>query len=225
MRLETILDGIHVSLTRRRALQLFTVFTRVLLAVGFIPPSIPKILHKPFTVLPDSDPVGHYFNALYQTGFYYEFIGWGQLAAALLLLFPRTSHLGALMFLPIITNVAVLTTSVGFKGTWIITILMGLAAVWLVVWEYDRLKPIVFHKRTERTRPIPYQFIAIPMFFAAGGALMAGLWKMIGLGNFSSYLNIGLLLAGVGAGFGLLVALHYRFMRVGHLESHEDGLR
>ena len=225
MRIETILDGLHVSFTRRRFLQLFTVFIRVILAFGFIPPSIPKILHKPFTVLPDSNPVGHYFNALYQTGFYYEFIGWAQLTAAVLLLIPRTTHIGALMFLPIIINVAVLTTSVGFAGTWVITILMSLAAAWLVAWEYDRLKPIIFSNRTEQTRSFPYQFIAIPIFFATGGVAMAFLWKLIRLGNFPSYLNIGLLLAGIGLLFGLVVAIHYRFMRVGHLETAEDGLK
>src|SRR5688572_13487211 len=139
MKLEYILDGLHVSITRRWWLQLFTVFTRVLLGIAFIPPSVKKILHQPFTVLPDSNLVGHYFNALLQTGFYYEFLGWGQLIAAVLLLIPRTAHLGALMFLPIIVNIAVLTSSVGFAGTWLITILMSLAAAWLVVWEYDRL--------------------------------------------------------------------------------------
>ena len=221
MRLEHILDGLHVSFTRRRYLQLFTVFTRVLLAVGFIPPSIPKILHKPFTVLPDSHPVGHYFNALYQTGFYYEFIGWAQLTAALLLLVPRTAHIGALMFLPIIANVAVLTTSVGFVGTWLITILMSLAAAWLVAWEYDRLKPVLFYRRSERTSSVPFQFVSIPLFFALGGIAMAVLWKLIGLGNFSNYLNVGLFLTGIGFGFGLVVAVHYRFMRVGPLEDPE----
>src|SRR5687768_2361809 len=167
MKLEYILDGLHVSVTRRYWLQLFTAFTRVLVAVAFIPPSIIKILHKPFTALPDSNPVGHYFNALYHTGFYYEFIGWGQLTAALLLLFPRTAHLGGLMFLPIIANIAVLTTSVGFAGTWLITILMCLAGAWLVAWEYDRIEPIIFYKRVDSTRSIPLQFISIPLFFAA----------------------------------------------------------
>src|SRR5688500_10901633 len=100
MNVENTLDRIHSSAVKNIWLQFFTVFTRVVLAVGFIPPSIVKILGKPFTVLPDSNPVGHYFNALYQTGFYYEFIGWGQLCAALLLLFPRTAHLGAVLFLP-----------------------------------------------------------------------------------------------------------------------------
>ena len=176
-------------------------------------------------MLPDSNPVGHYFNALYQTGFYYEFIGWAQLTAAVLLLIPRTAHIGSLMFLPIIVNVAVLTTSVGFAGTWIITILMSFAAAWLVAWEYDRLKPIIFSNRAERTRSVPFQFVTIPIVFAAGGVAMAFLWKLIGLGNLPNYINIGFLLAGVGVGFGLVVATHYRFMRVGHLEVEDDGLK
>lgn len=221
---ENVLDELHVSFTRRWWTQLFTVFVRCLLALGFIPPSIVKILHKPFTVLPDSNPVGAYFSALYNTGFYYEFIGWSQLIAALLLLFPRTAHLGALMFFPIIANVAVLTTSVGFKGTWLLTILMSFAALYLVAWEYDRLKPIFFHKRTGRTRSLPLQFVTIPFFFAIGGVAMAGLWKLIGLGNFPNYLNIAGVLAAVGAIFGVVVALHYRFMRVGSLEKTGESL-
>ncbi|MFZ1700231.1 MAG: hypothetical protein WBO10_02330 [Pyrinomonadaceae bacterium] len=219
MNLEHTLDDLHVAATRRWWMQMFAAFTRVLLAIGFIPPSYTKIIHQPFTVLPDSNPVGHYFNALYQTGFYYEFIGWGQMIAAILLLIPRTSHLGALLFLPIIANIAVLTASVGFKGTWIITILMSLAATFLVAWEYDRLKPIIFDSREGKTRRFSYQLVKIPAFFAAGGAVMGVLWWIAGLGNFSNYLKISLGLVAVGAVFGFFVALHYRFMPVGHLSG------
>jgi hypothetical protein len=217
MTIENVLDDLHVSLTRRWWTQVFTAFTRCLLALAFIPPSIPKILHKPFTILPDSDPVGHYFNALMDTGFYYEFIGWSQITAALLLLIPRTSHIGALMFLPIIANVAVLTTSVGFRGTWMITILMSLAAIYLVAWEYDRLKPVLLFNREDKPRRFRFQFIILPVIFAAGGALMGVLWWLIGLGNFSNYLAIAGGLALIGLIFGFVVALHYRFMPVGHL--------
>lgn len=216
MKLENILDDLHVSLTRRRWTQLFTAFTRCLLALGSIPPSIPKILHKPFTLLPDTDPVGHYFNALMQTGFSYEFIGWSQIVAAVLLLIPRTAHIGALMFLPIIANIAVLTTSVGFKGTWVITILMCTAAAYLTAWEYDRLKPILFRTREEKPRRFSCQFITIPLFFAAGGALMGVLWWMIGMGSLSNYFYVGLGLTATGFLFGIVVAAHYRFMPVGH---------
>jgi hypothetical protein len=219
MRIEPILDGLHISVTNRWWTQLFTAFVRCLLAVAFIPPSIPKILHRPFTILPDTNPVGHYFNALMATGFYYEFIGWSQVIAAVLLLIPRTSHIGALMFLPIIVNIAVLTTSVGFVGTWLITILMSCAGLWLFCWEYDRLKPIIFQTRSEKPRKFPYQFVAIPLFFAVGGLAMGGIWKLLGLGAFSNYLTIAIGLAVIGLIFGIIVAVHYRFMPVGNLKE------
>ncbi|HEX2640757.1 MAG TPA: hypothetical protein VHL50_09310 [Pyrinomonadaceae bacterium] len=225
MKLEHILDSLHSSITSRWYFRLFTVFTRLILAVGFIPPSIKKILHQPFTILPDSNPVGHYFNALYDTGFYYEFIGWAQLIAAILLLFPRTAHIGAMMFLPIIVNIAVLTSSVGFVGTWLITILMSLAATWLVAWEYDRLKPILFYDRADRAKPLKWQFLTVPLFFALGGVAMGVLWWYIRLGNFKNYLNITGFLVVLGFVFGLAVAAHYRFMPVGKLEKASDPLQ
>lgn len=224
MAIEKTIDEIHGSVIDRQWLQLFTAFTRVLLAVGFIPPSIPKILHKPFTVLPDSHPVGHYFNALYQTGFYYEFIGWGQLIAAVLLLIPRTSHIGALMFLPIITNIAVLTSSVGFQGTWLITLLMAVAAFYLTAWEYDRLKPLIFGNRRSKPDRTRMQWIAIPGFFAAGGIGMGIIWKLIGLGNFPDYLRVTGMLVVAGFIFGLVVTLHYRMMPVGPLKINANDI-
>ena len=222
MRLETIFDELHVSVTRRWWTQMFTAFLRCLLAIGFIPPSIPKILHNPFTGLPDTNPVGAYFNALYNTGFYYDFIGWSQIVAAVLLLIPRTAHIGALMFLPIILNIAVLTSSIGFKGTWLLTLLMSFAGLWLFCWEYDRLKPILFRTRSNKPRKLSFQFVAVPAFFAVGGLLMGGLWKLIGLGNFSNYLTISLGLTAIGLIFGIAVALHYRFMLVGELAERES---
>lgn len=222
--LERILDGLHVSITRRRYLQLFTAFVRVLLAIGFIPPSYKKIMSQPFTTLPDSNPVGAYFIALYNTGFYYEFIGWSQMIAAVLLLIPRTAHVGALMFLPIIVNIAVLTSSVGFKGTWVITLFMSLAAAWLTAWEYDRLKPIVFFTRSDRPRKFAFQLALIPFGFAIGGTAMAVLWWLIGLGNFTNYLYIGGILMLGGAIFGLVVAVHYQFMPVGKLKESAEPL-
>ena len=222
MKLEKILDRIHESMTQNRVLQIFTVVTRLLLFVGFTPPSLIKIFNKPFTVLPDSNPVGHYFNALYNTGFYYQFIGWAQLVAAILLIFPRTAHLGALMFLPIIVNIAILTTSVGFKGTWVVTIFMSLAATWLVAWDYDRLKPVLFYKREEKAGTFKYEFLWMPALFAAAGAVVAGIWALMRLGNFRNYWMIALYLSIGGLLFGLGVALHHRFMPAGDLRKSAE---
>jgi hypothetical protein len=219
MNIENILDGTHASITRRRWTQFFTAFVRVLLALAFIPPSIPKIMHKPFTILPESHPVGHYFNALYQTGYYYDFIGWTQITAATLLLIPRTSHIGALMFFPIIVNIAVLTNSVGFKGTWLITILMSVACLYLVAWEYDRWKGIIFHTRRGRTNPYKLQWLTVPLFFAVGGFAISALWRLMLIGNLADYLWAGFILAGIGLTFGILVTVHFRFMPVGEIKD------
>jgi hypothetical protein len=56
-----------------------------------------------------------------------------------LLLIPRTTLLGALLYLPIIFNICVLTYATRFEGTRIAT-LMLLANVFLLCWDYPRLK-------------------------------------------------------------------------------------
>ncbi len=218
MNLEKRLDYLHSAVTGNRLMQLFTAFTRVLIAIGFIPPSIPKILHRPFTMLGVDNPVGAYFDALYRTGFYYEFIGWSQLAAAILLLIPRTSHIGAFLFLPIIVNIAVLTNSVYFKGTWMITILMTLAALYLAAWEFDRVKPIFFRSRTEKPRIFPMQFILIPLFFAFGGLVLTGAASLINIGNLTGYGLMAAAASIAGLVFGFAVAFHFWFMRVGQID-------
>lgn len=215
MKLETLLDSIHSRMTSSRLLQIFTASTRLLLFVSFLPPGMIKVLNRPFTVLPDSNPVGHYFNALYDTGVYYQFIGWSQVIAAVLLIFPRTAHLGALLFLPIIVNIAVLTNAVGFKGTWLVAILMMLAAFWLVAWDYDRIKPVMFGIDRRRSAFATAEFFALPIVFGVGGAIVGAVWKAIRLGNFSDYGKVTIFLTLAGAGYGLVVAVHHRFMRIG----------
>lgn len=225
MKIQKTLDDLHEFVTKITILQIFTSFTRILLAIGFTPPSIKKIMYEPFTILPDSHPVGHYFNALYQTGFYYQFLGWAQLIAAILLLFPRTAHLGALMFFPIILNIAVLTVSVGFQGTWVITILMSLAALYLVAWDYDRLKPILFGKRTLRASTVRFEMIGLTVLSIIGGAVGLAILSRFAVANLnrSNLLTIAVIALICGA-FGFCVALHHKFMRVGKLENSGEKL-
>lgn len=220
MTLEKTLDRIHAAVTANRWLQIFTAFVRVLLAVGFIPPSVKKILGQPFTILPDSNPVGHYFNALYQTGFYYEFLGWGQLVAALLLLIPRTAHLGALAFFPIILNIAVLTSSVGFAGTNFITAMMLVAAGYLVAWDYDRLKAILFSRRAEKAHFFKLEFVWLPACFAIGGFALVSLFAFFRVANLHQrFLPVAFMISAAGLVFGFICAAHHRFMKTGELKE------
>ena len=136
------IDQLHARVKKNRLLKIFTVFTRVLLALAFLPSGLTKVLGNRFTVLGIDDPIGFFFEALYRTGFYWRFLGICQLAVALLLVIPRTATLGALAYFPLILNIFVITVSMGFTGTPVITGLMLLASIYLLCWDYDKLKKI-----------------------------------------------------------------------------------
>jgi hypothetical protein len=134
------------------------------LAVGFLPAGIIKVTGSRFTGLPSNHPLGHYFDALFSTGYYYTFIGVGQVAAALLLLVPRTALLGAILYFPIILNICVLAHAVRFEGTRVTT-LMLLANMFLLVWDYDRLKHVLPISRADDDRPAPENPSRFPASF------------------------------------------------------------
>ena len=142
MNLLANLDRLYQECKRNQWLRYFAVFCRVALALGFIPSGIVKVTGERFTGLPSNHPLGHYFDALYLTGFYYTFIGVAQLTVALLLLIPRTALLGAILYLPIILNICVLAYATRFEGTRITT-LMVLANLYLLCWDYARLKYVL----------------------------------------------------------------------------------
>lgn len=134
------LDRAHARVSEQTWLRRFTVFTRILLALGFVPSGITKLLGNRFTTLGLDNPVGFFFESLYRTGFYWRFLGLCQLAAALLLLIPKTATIGALVYFPLILNIFVITVSLHFTGTPVITGLMLLANIYLLCWDYDKLK-------------------------------------------------------------------------------------
>ena len=112
---------------------------RLLLAVAFLPSGLAKATGNRFTTVPIDEPVGFFFEAMYQTGPYWNFIGIAQLAAAVLLLVPSTATLGALLFFPIILSICLITWGVGFGATAYITTAMLLSATYLLLWDADRI--------------------------------------------------------------------------------------
>jgi uncharacterized membrane protein YphA (DoxX/SURF4 family) len=132
----------------------FAVFCRIALALGFIPSGIVKITGERFTALSSNHPLGQYFDALYLTGYYYTFIGFVQVTVAILLIIPRTALLGAIIYFPIILNICILTYSVRFEGTRMTT-LMVLANLFLLCWDYDRLKYVLPFYRPKAGIDVP----------------------------------------------------------------------
>jgi len=147
MNIFTKLEQFYYEAKGNRWFRYFTVFCRIVLALGFIPSGIVKIMGERFTALPANHPLGHYFDALFQTGYYYTFIGIAQLVIALLLLIPRTALLGAIFYFPTILNICILAYATRFEGTRITT-LMLLANIYLLCWDYERIKHILPFRRS-----------------------------------------------------------------------------
>lgn len=127
--------------------QLFIICTRYLIGSAYAFASIVKIEGKRFTTMvPEGEnwnTPAHIFEVLYQSQLYWNFLGWAQFLAALLLMTQRFARLGALIFLPISINIFMITVSYGFKGTPFITGLMLLANLLLIVWDWDYFKVLL----------------------------------------------------------------------------------
>ncbi len=145
-----------------------TLFTRIMLAAGFIPTGMVKLLGQRFTTMPPTTPIGAFFEAMYQTGLFWRFIGAVQVVAGVLLLVPRVAHLGALMFLPVIVSIVVITVALDFGLTKVVTASMLGAVLYLCLWDYDRLRGLV----TPRPLKMPH---GLPV-------LRLDAWERVGFG-------------------------------------------
>jgi uncharacterized membrane protein YphA (DoxX/SURF4 family) len=148
------MEEIYYEVKSDKWFQNFAVFCRIALAASFLPAGFVKIMGEQFAEgLPHNNPLGHYFDALLLTGYYYTFIGIAQVITAILLLIPRTSLLGALMYFPIILNICVLTYATRFDGTRLNTMAV-LACLFLLIWDYDRIKHILPFKQLKTDPPV-----------------------------------------------------------------------
>lgn len=127
-------------------LNLLVWLTRYILAFAFIPSGMKKILGQRFTSISTDNPIGYFFEALYRTGMYWNFLGWGQLIAAVLMMTQLFATLGNLIFFFIITNIFFITVSMHFTGTWLIALLMLFASTCLLLWDLNRLQYIISQK-------------------------------------------------------------------------------
>jgi len=127
------------SLKRLLFFKLAVIYLRYLIGFAFVFASIIKIKGDRFTSISPSEPIGYFFEALYQSGFYWNFLGWSQFIAGALMMTQRFATVGTLMFLPIILNVFMITHAIDFgMGTPVITTLMLLGTLFLLAWDYQK---------------------------------------------------------------------------------------
>ncbi len=128
-------------------IQIFVIYLRYLIGFAFVFASMVKIQGIRFTTESGAenpiDSAWHFFETLYQSGVYWRFLGWAQLITGILLITQRYAKLGAILFLPIITNIFVITISYDFNGTPVITGLMLLSTLFLIYWDWDTLKILI----------------------------------------------------------------------------------
>ncbi|MEO0573323.1 MAG: hypothetical protein AAF039_16580 [Bacteroidota bacterium] len=136
--------------------QIFIIYTRFLIGSAFVFASVVKISGERFTTESGAanaiDSAWHFFETMYASGLYWKFIGWAQLLSGFLLMTQRFSKLGALVNLPIVGNIFIITLSYYFAYTPVITGLMLIANLLLIAWEWNELK-IIFNLPFKSNNP------------------------------------------------------------------------
>lgn len=194
--MDKLLSGLQRRVRGRALLYRLTLGTRVLLAVGFIPTGMVKLIGRRFTTMSPESDIGGFFETLYRSGPYWRFLGLAQVLAGLLVLTRRTATLGALAFFAVMLNVFFITISYDFRGTPVVTGLMLLATVYLLLWDYDRLRGLVgaegdlapppeqrLSGRLERGAYVAGFGFGLAFFSAARGLVVPqrwGVWLMLG---------------------------------------------
>jgi hypothetical protein len=93
--------------------------------------------------LPLDNPVGAYFHAMHETGFYLNFIGYFQIVIGLLAFFNRTIVLSSILMMPVTVNIFLISVFLKLSGIPFITAAMVLGNIFIMIWHYENLTPIL----------------------------------------------------------------------------------
>lgn len=151
------MNTLLLKLKSLKIFQVFTIYLRYLIGFAWVFASIVKIEGNRFTIadgtLEPINSTAHMFETFYQSGIFWQFIGWAQLITGGLLLSQRFSLLGAVMGIPIASGIFMITISYSFGGTPYITGLMFLGNIFLLVWDWDKLKVLLEPRSFQYTSP------------------------------------------------------------------------
>lgn len=164
------------SLRTKRWAVIFVIYLRYLLGGTFVYAGLGKAMGGRFMpagslqLPPTGITIDIFFETLYRTGLWWQFLGWGQVVAGFFLMTQRWSTLGALLFLPVSLNIFVITLSMDFHGTPVITGLLVLANLGLLAWDYRRLQVLL----------VPNRDVDIPLRLTSDQAGTPYYWEVLG---------------------------------------------
>jgi len=180
----------YESLRTNEFNQWLIIHLRYLLGLAFIPSGLIKLVGERFTLIPVENPIGFFFEGLFQSGFYYNFIGLIQVIAGFLLMSQRLATLGALIYSCLIVNIWMITVSLSFKGTWVITSLMLLATAILLIWDIQKFKFLFSYNSKLDYKvfpdPTPYWQILGVIYFT----LLTSLWLLARNGTLAVIISV-----------------------------------
>jgi uncharacterized membrane protein YphA (DoxX/SURF4 family) len=157
---------------RQTILNLTVIGARILLGFIFFTAGMGKVTYGdyfPLTMFPMSLERLLAPHGLALLG---HFIAWSQVVIGLLLLSQRFATIGAIMCVPLIANILVVTISLGFKGTpYLNTFLLGLN-LFLLAADYHKIKFLFCDDDAEfRQIPVRRSSVKIDALWLAGIAL------------------------------------------------------
>jgi hypothetical protein len=126
----------------------FTVYVRYLLGGGFVYAALWKL---PWNVDPTlftetALTPAFAFRAIMRIKLLWYAVLLFQFVSGTLLLTQRFATIGAILYFPIILSITLLTISVGFRGTWLVTSLMTVANLYLLLWDFDKFRAIFYNR-------------------------------------------------------------------------------
>ena len=138
--------GFLELMERQKKIRIFVIFYWVLkisLGIGFVLSGLRKLPGVKFTSLSIENPVGLFFEGMYASGFYWNFIGYYQILVGLFLMTKWFQRLTPILLLPVSFNIFLVSIALQMRGTPVITACMLLGNLYLILWNYQSYRPIL----------------------------------------------------------------------------------
>lgn len=156
--------------------KLVIIGTRLFLGLIFFTAGMAKLTHGDFFGI--IGPVWLEERlAPYNLGLWVQFVAWSQIVIGLLLLSQRFATLGAIMLLPLISNILVVTVSLGWQGTPYVNAFLLMLNLFLLMADRHKIKFLFFDDANVlHETPFRRNYARIDVWWMGGSilCLMAG---------------------------------------------------